>query len=179
MALLSNPHFRRTLLGAGTTAALLGLYVKNQQGRKIEESARSMATVSDAKLSSMWTTAMDGMINVPGCDALSSAEGVLYLAPMPSKPPDPPTAWPKIFAKGVVFALTASNPMGIDAPAAENQAANEALEQDILDLQRRQMAPRAWWRSFGFNVQARLCDGSGSFTFLCGFTFPCVAAPTH
>lgn len=74
----------------------------------------------------------------------------------PAGPTDKPAtvAWPKIFAKSVVFSLTASNPLGADAPAEWNLRANEALEKDILKMeQSRQLSPRAWWRSFGFNAQ--------------------------
>lgn len=90
------------------------------------------------------------MIDVPGAEKLSSSDGVLYLAPMPtgSKAPAPKTEWPRVFSKGVVFSLTAWNPEGVDAPAAYNEEANKRLETDISELR---VEPRAWWHSFGFN----------------------------
>lgn len=70
----------------------------------------------------------------------------MYLAPMD----DAPTRqWPKIFAKSTIFALTAHNPMGVDAPAAANRAANDRLEYDLTEMR---TTPRAWWHTFGFNA---------------------------
>jgi hypothetical protein len=78
----------------------------------------------------------------------------------------PAVAWPKLFAKGVVFSLTASNPDGKDAPAAWNRSANQALEADIVQMhESRHLAPRAWWRSFGFNVQEGWREDGFSLAF--------------
>lgn len=90
---------------------------------------------------------------------------MLYLAsanaaPPPAEPkrgwfsksnPEPERLeWPRLFSKGVVFSLTASNPMGADASPAYNAAANERLQKDIDEMK---IEPRATWRSFGFNAQ--------------------------
>ena len=95
----------------------------------------------------MWAAAIDGMIDVPNCEAISSSDGVVYLAPDANAPTQP---WPRIFAKSTIFSLTASNPMGVDAPAAQNEQMNALLEKDIVELR---TEPRAWWRSFGFNAK--------------------------
>ena len=115
----------------------------------------SAAPPSDESLDLLWATAIDGMFNVPGCESLSSPDGMLYLVPASSKEGGkPPAAWPKVFSKGVVFSLTASNPMGIEATSEQNREANERLQEDILLLERSATTcPRAWWHSFGFNVK--------------------------
>ena len=105
-----------------------------------------MNSSSDAALGSMWAEAIDGMINVPGCEALSTTDGVLYMRPAADAPA---IAWPRIFSKSTIFSLTASNPMGVEVPAAQNLAANARLEEDIKNLRQE---PRAWWYSFGFNA---------------------------
>lgn len=137
-------------------------------------SALSLSAVasseSDKALDNLWTGAVDGMIDAPGCAELST-DGVLYMAPRPaaapaaasgsssswslfgaSKPLAQPEKvdWPKIFTRSVIFSLTAHNPMGREAPAAYNTAANQHLEREIAKL--RNPVPRAWWHSFGFNV---------------------------
>ena len=106
--------------------------------------ARMLA--SDEALGAMWAAAVDGMIDVPGCESLSSDEGVLYMMPSADAPA---REWPRIFAKSAIFSLTASNPMGMEAPAAANVRMNELLEED---LKRLRPEPRAWWHSYGFNV---------------------------
>ena len=109
------------------------------------------------------------MIDVPGCDALSSPDGVLYLTPKSAvpeskprsllfggsaaAPAEVPKAWPRMLAKSAVFTITASNPMGVEKSASENAQANMRLQKDIKNLFERPAPPRAWWHSFGFNVQ--------------------------
>ena len=110
-------------------------------------SPASNLSAADDALSSMWAAAIDGMKDVPGCEEISSADGVLYMAPNPEAPM---RTWPRIFAKSTVFSLTASNPMGKEAPAAANERMNALLEEDIKNL--RVVTPRAWWHSFGFNA---------------------------
>merc|ERR1712087_835626 len=104
------------------------------------------------------------MIDVPGAQSLSSPDGVLYLAPVPNNARPPPIEWPKLFAKGVVFSLTASNPMGTATPATQNRAANAKLEGDIR-MMRRPCTPRAWWRSFGFNAEEGWREDGFSIAF--------------
>lgn len=99
-------------------------------------------------LGSLWAQAIDGMIDVPGCEGISSPDGVLYMAPVKEDPP--PMDWPMVFSTGVVFSVTGHNPMGVDAPAAANREANLRLEADVRKLR---PIPRVWWRSFGFNIQ--------------------------
>ena len=151
--LLRRPVVLRLVAGSATAAMILP--------RCAPAFARESSPSANTALNTLWTTALDGMIEVPGCEQLSSAEGVLYLAPAPAAPEsrsklfsksDAPVAWPKIFAKSVVFSLTASNPQGSTAPAAWNREANAALEQEIGKLAAGRTAPRAWWRSFGFNI---------------------------
>jgi len=137
--------FVRRALVAGGAAALVGTCHRGF--------ASALDAPKDAALGELWATAVDGMIDVPGCETLASPNGVLYMAPTPtsSNTPPSPRTWPKIFARSVVFSLTASNPMGMEAPPDWNSAANAALEKAILDIPNTR-APRTWWRSFGFNA---------------------------
>jgi hypothetical protein len=148
-----RPLLRRAVLASGGSA-LIGCAAYH--GTTLAHGA------SDAALGSLWATACDGMIGVPGCAELSSDDGVLYMAPS-STAPDP-MKWPRIFSKGIVFSLTASNPMGEDAPAAWNRQANAALEHEITHL-RSQVQPRAWWHSFGFNAQEGWREDGFSLAF--------------
>ena len=63
----------------------------------------------------MWAAAVDGWINVPGCESLTTDEGVLYMAPKADAAARP---IPRLVAKSTIFSLTAWNPMGKDAPYA-------------------------------------------------------------
>jgi len=140
--LLRQPLLRRAALLASGSALL------SRQLTLLDAPAPS-----DASLGSLWGTALDGMMDVPGAEALSSAEGVLYLTPASgSEAPTPAAKWPRLFSKGVVYSLTAQNPMGVTAPAAWNKVANEALEDDLHAI-KVPYAPRCFWRSFGFNAQ--------------------------
>jgi len=131
---------RRVLLGStvGSAALLLSAHSSSRPA--------SMNASNDV-LGSMWAAAADGMIGVPGCESLSSADGVMYLAPSADAPP---FQWPRIMGKSTVFALTAWNPHGEDAPADYNREANARLQEDLLALK---PTPRAVWRSFGFNTK--------------------------
>ena len=150
--MLSNPHFRRTIALAGTTAGLIGYIVQKQQAEKKEEAALATLTRrSDADLAATWARSTVAMVNAPGCEALNSADDLVYLAPVADDLPAAPVAWPKIFAKSVIFSITASNPMGFQVPPEANLAANAALEEDIRNMQR-PCTPRAWWRSFAFDA---------------------------
>ena len=120
------------------------------------------AQPTDAQLGSTWTQAVDGMISVPGCSALSSPEGILYMAPKVSEPESrsffksktspvvEQVVWPRIFAKSVVFSMTAWNPMGKDSPMEQNVYRNSRLAKEISELRRPE--PRAVWHSYGFNA---------------------------
>jgi hypothetical protein len=112
--------------------------------------------------SNLWSTALDGMIDVPGANDVSSPEGVFYLSPFPSNNPTTPLPaiavppWPAIFTDGgFAFSLTAHNPMGVNVPHDDNVIANTALERDIIGLANADVACgvrlRAWWHSFGFH----------------------------
>jgi len=101
----------------------------------------------DTSLGSLWAQAMDGMCDVPGCDAISSPEGVMYLTPAAEAPA--PVEWPRCIAKSVIYSLTAWNPNGKAASDAFNQAASKRLARDIAA---ERLRPRAMWRSFGFSV---------------------------
>lgn len=149
---------RRTVLAASGAAALI--YQQQRHGALAQSDSRDFSLVG------LWGQALDGMMDVPGAEDLSSPDGVLYLAPCPAGKPPPPAKWPKLFAKGVIFSLTAHNPMGQDAPPEWNRRANEALEADIGKLQNgRGCAPRAWWRSFGFNAQEDWREDGYSLAF--------------
>lgn len=104
---------------------------------------------SSAALSSLWAAAIDGMISVPGGEAISSSDGVLYMTPA-SGPSSAPVTWPRVLSKSVCFSLTGWNPMGTGMSEAANREANRKLEQDIASML---PEPRAWWRSFGFNLK--------------------------
>ena len=130
----------------------------------------SAAAPSDATLGSTWATAIDGMMDVPGCEQLSSPDGILFMAPKASveapgsnsekkgwfssksaaKEDEKKPAWPRIFSKSVVFSMTAWNPMGKDAPLQQNVYRNQKLEKE---LDRLKPEPRAIWHSYGFNAQ--------------------------
>lgn len=91
------------------------------------------------------------MVDVPGAQALSSQDGVLYL--VPSQGAASPgsatgTAWPPCFRDGIVLSLTGFNPRGKDAPEDANLAANVELH---LELKQLQPPPTALWRSFEFH----------------------------
>ena len=121
-AALRGSHLllRRAMIGS----ALAGLAIHQTHTHL------ASAPPSDTSLGSLWAAAIDGMIGVPGSDALASPDGVLYMAPVVESSALPPLSvvWPKVFAKGVVFSLTASNPMGIEASVEQNRAANKRLE---------------------------------------------------
>ena len=137
---LPPPTRRAALLTGGALLTAAGTY---------SAVASCASSSSDSVLGSLWATAIDGMLDVPGAKNVSSVDGVLYLAPLPDdKKPAPKVEWPRVFAKGVVFSLTAWNPMGEEAPPEYNEAANKRLEEDIKELR---IEPRAWWHSFGFN----------------------------
>ena len=123
-------------------------------GRRRTSSSFAMSRGDDHN-DHLWSTALDGMIDVPGASGLSSSEGVLYLAPAgggssrettamtasssssSSAVVAPPPEWPAIFADNCgMFSLTAHNPMGMTAPPDANHRADEALERDILELVR-------------------------------------------
>jgi hypothetical protein len=133
---------RRAALGTAGVVAL-GLARREQAF-----ASASGAAPTDAALGALWGEAIDGMINVPGCEELSH-DGVLYLAPTKGAPP--PVKWPKIIGKSVVYSLTGWNPMGKDAPHEQNLAANQRLQQDLAEWKGMNTRPRAWWHSFGFN----------------------------
>eukprot|EP00816_Leptocylindrus_hargravesii_P002855 CAMPEP_0196816350 /NCGR_PEP_ID=MMETSP1362-20130617/54863_1 /TAXON_ID=163516 /ORGANISM="Leptocylindrus danicus, Strain CCMP1856" /LENGTH=233 /DNA_ID=CAMNT_0042193643 /DNA_START=209 /DNA_END=910 /DNA_ORIENTATION=+ len=120
---------------------------------------------NDQELNDMWGSAIEGMIDVPGCE-----EHVLYLAPVATE--DTPATcsteqitttpsnyqnynWPEPFQKNrKVFCLTGHNPMGKDRSAAENSAANRLLAERLGSKAFiSDPAPFAQWRSFGFHVQ--------------------------
>mmetsp|Transcript_6510 Transcript_6510/g.20325 ORF Transcript_6510/g.20325 Transcript_6510/m.20325 type:complete len:227 (+) Transcript_6510:3-683(+) len=101
-----------------------------------------------APLGELYADAVEAFVDVPGCESLSSADGVLYLAP--SKAGAERVEWPKLISKSVIYSFTAWNPHGQTASDAANKAANARLEADIDNLR---LKPRATWRCFGFNVK--------------------------
>mmetsp|Transcript_24145 Transcript_24145/g.36222 ORF Transcript_24145/g.36222 Transcript_24145/m.36222 type:complete len:314 (-) Transcript_24145:56-997(-) len=170
-----------TVTGAATTAALY-FFTTIQLQTHYNYKAASFAALSsstsfnmnnndnnnsnDQELNDMWGSAIEGMIDVPGCE-----EHVLYLAPAAAVESTPATCsteqitchsnfqnynWPEPFQKNRrVFCLTGRNPMGIDRPAAENSAANRMLAERLGSkaFMSNHPTPFAQWRSFGFHVQ--------------------------
>ncbi|KAL3811841.1 hypothetical protein ACHAXA_004268 [Cyclostephanos tholiformis] len=131
-------------------------------GHRLISSFITMTPPDNDSNSNLWSTALDGMIDVPDAIDISSSEGVLYLSPAP--PNNPTTSlpavavppWPAIFADGgFAFSLTAHNPMGVSVPHDDNVIANADLERDIVGLANADVScevrPRRWWRSFGFH----------------------------
>ena len=110
-----------------------------------KEYSTSAASGRDPALQGLFSGALGGMVGVPGV----RKGQVFYLAPAPEQPPGFPAGrkWPPVF-DGVVFCLTAWNPMGIDAPPELNEQANTLLFKDLGKL--RDPSPRALWRGFGF-----------------------------
>ena len=127
------------------------------------------STNNDEKLNDLWSSAIEGMINVPGY-----SESVLYLSPVGSFPKgqiklEP---WPEPFRNGRrVYCLTAHNPMGTTVSDAENKLANKALKVRLHDVfgckefgtklevadashtsNARRLMPFAQWHSFGFHI---------------------------
>lgn len=100
----------------------------------------------DPALQGLFAGALGGMVGVPG---VGKAQ-VFYLAPAPEQPPGFPAGrkWPQVFETGVVYCLTAWNPMGIDAAPERNERANKLLYVDLGNL--REPRPRALWHGFGF-----------------------------
>ena len=107
----------------------------------------------------MWAAAVDGWINVPGCESLTTDEGVLYMAPKADAAARP---IPRLVAKSTIFSLTAWNPMGKDAPYATNEAQNEYLARDLTKLR---PEPRAVWQAFGFHVNEGWRENGFSVAF--------------
>jgi hypothetical protein len=184
ITLLAGPHCRRpprpsllAKLAVGSIVA--GSSLVRDHRRHLDRRRRiattgggsfgiAMATRDGDANANLWSTALDGMIDVPGAGAISSSEGVLYLSPVATETPSPfpaendvPTSsspWPAIFADGgMAFSLTAHNPMGKSVPREDNIVANSHLERDIVDLVNSDVEsadvvrPRAWWHSFGFH----------------------------
>lgn len=149
-----RPLVRRAVVLAGSTAVL-------------GSNGAALASSSDAALGSLWSTAVDGWIDVPGSAHMPSTDGVIYMSPAgQGASAAVGAALPKVVAKSIIFSLTASNPMGEDAPAEWNRLANQALEVDIRKLdESRGTSPRAWWRSFGFNVNEGWREDGFSLAF--------------
>ena len=110
-----------------------------------KEYSTSAASGRDPALQGLFSGALGGMVGVPGV----RKGQVFYLAPASEQPPGFPAGrkWPPVF-DGVVFCLTAWNPMGVDAPPEFNEHANKLLLKDLAKL--RSPRPRALWRGFGF-----------------------------
>ena len=87
-SLTRSVMLRRAALGTAGVVAL-GLARREQAF-----ASASGAAPADAALGALWGEAIDGMINVPGCEELSH-DGVLYLAPTKGAPP--PVKWPPSF----------------------------------------------------------------------------------
>ncbi len=106
---------------------------------------------NSAALNALWSAAFDGMIDVPGAGAVSSPEGVFYMAPAEAGIGRRGVEWvPPPFREGPVFSLTGYNPMGETHPHEANERANRKLSADIALLEAPR--PRAWWHSFGFSA---------------------------
>lgn len=154
-------HFtRRFLVAAGGATALFGVY-------GYQSVARTQDRDPDGALGTLWAAAIDGMVGVPGAQDLQSGNRVLYLAPESTSGSQSRAVWPEIFVKGTIFSLTASNPMGKDAPAAANRRANSKLEEEIKLMSEGQfdITPKAWWRSFGFNAHEGWREDGFSIAF--------------
>ena len=100
------------------------------------------------------------MIRVPGAEGLAAPNSVLYMAPTTAAAA---RRWPPPFENGPVFSLTAHNPMGRDAPAAQNDAANRRLHAELWALD--SPAPAARWHSFGFNAAEGWREAGFSLAF--------------
>ena len=145
---------RAALLGCST---LCGGAAIVHATRSTAVSASAAAT--DKELNDMWAAAVDGWINVPGCESLTTDEGVLYMAPKADAAARP---IPRLVAKSTIFSLTAWNPMGKDAPYATNEAQNEYLARDLTKLR---PEPRAVWQAFGFHVNEGWRENGFSVAF--------------
>ena len=135
-------HATRARLIGGT--GLLGLSMTLAR-----RSRMAAASQDDTALGELWGTAFDGMVRVPGAEGVAAPNSVLYMAPTTAAAADA-RRWPPPFENGAVFSLTAYNPMGRDAPEAQNVAANRRLHAELGDLS---PAPAARWHSFGFNAK--------------------------
>lgn len=138
-------------------------------GSRQECNMTDESTKNDENLNDLWSSAIEGMINVPGY-----SESVLYLSPVGSFPNgqiklEP---WPEPFRNGRrIYCLTAHNPMGTTVSDAENKVANKALKARLYDAfgckeygtkievtdsshmsNARRLMPFAQWHSFGFHI---------------------------
>lgn len=141
---------RRLLLAGGATAAGAAAICAHSVPHSLQ-----LPDVQDGPV-------IEAMQGVPRSSDVSCPNGVLYLAPAtPSAPPSPATQWPKVFSKGVVYAVTASNPNGERAPTEWNAEANSSLAMDITKMAR-PCEPRAWWRMASVETASgRRVDGFG------------------
>lgn len=109
------------------------------------------------KLNEMWNSAMEGMVNVPGCD-----QKVIYFGPEIAERPGNPLGsttpsshrekLPAIFQDHVVFALTAYNPFGQERDDYLNVRANKVLAAEIRESLVGNERPSFFWKSFGFHL---------------------------
>lgn len=138
-------------------------------GSRQECNMTDESTKNDENLNDLWSSAIEGMINVPGY-----SESVLYLSPVGSFPNDQIKLepWPEPFRNGRrIYCLTAHNPMGTTVSDAENKVANKALKARLYDVfgckeygtkievtdsshmsNARRLMPFAQWHSFGFHI---------------------------
>lgn len=105
----------------------------------------------ERELQDLWASAYDGWIDVPG-DVPTG--GTIYTKPAAEDAAATAgeassTPFPSIVTSSHLFALTGFNPMGEDAPLAENRAANARLEAELVSGAF-SPTPKAWWRAFGF-----------------------------
>ena len=127
---------------------------------------------SDEVLQSLWSEAIEGMINVPGMDEdayENNPDGgkskVLYLCPSSGSNSNndhgirKDFVWPEPFRNGRrVFCLTGHNPMGQTVSKDLNQKANEELLERIMkgdfvtDDEVNITAKYIYWHSFGFHM---------------------------
>ena len=149
-------HATRARVLGGT--GLLGLSLTLARRGKPTASAGQ----DDAALGLLWGEALDGMIRVPGAEGLAAPNSVLYMAPTTAAAAAT-RRWPPPFENGPVFSLTAHNPMGRDAPAAQNDAANRRLHAELWALDA--PAPAARWHSFGFNAAEGWREAGFSLAF--------------
>lgn len=114
------PVFPRAALAKSVLGGALAIGLVQQPRLSASEN-----TSSNSALGALLGQAINGHVGVPGCEALSSAEGVLYMAPAVGEPDR--TDWPRVLAKSVVYSFTAWNPMGQVAPkaGASSHAATE------------------------------------------------------
>lgn len=111
--------------------------------------------VEEALFQQRWATSYDAWLNVPPGENEQEPIPLIYFRPC-----GPQTnagqkrkkkKLPSVIRGMVLYALTGSNPMGVDHEEEWNAAANKRMRQDIQKLQN--PMPRYTWDAFGFGAQ--------------------------